>query len=124
MWRRLLPWAFLLLAAPIALGVLGAASTDACGELDGAFAGGVTTQRTEVLWGFVASTCETRDKSGAEVNKLTIVNWSGIVAAIGIAVGAWLTGATIAGRVRRRTGLVGIGISGAAVVGALWVFFV
>ena len=121
-WRRFLPWVFLLIASPIALGGLVAASTDACGDLPEAFAEDGTTERTEVL-GFVASTCEVRDSSGNMIAKLTIVNWSGIVAAIGICAGAWLAGATIAGRVRREAGLVGMGLAGVVVVGAVAVFF-
>ena len=103
-WHRLLPWAFLLLALPVALLILAETSSDACGELPGAFADDVTTERTEVLEGVVASTCQTRDVlSAEEVDSMTIVNWTGIIAAIGIGAIAWLAGALIVGRVRSAT---------------------
>lgn len=122
-WRRILPWALLLFVLPLATVLAVETSADACIELPGAFSEGVTTQRTEILAGVLASHCEVGNGFG-EIEERTIVNGSGIVAGLGLCAGAWLLGATIAGRIRRRSGLAGIGICAAAVAVAMAVFFV
>lgn len=115
------PQALLLVAVPVAALVAIEMSADACvrrPEALGPHGLRLVTERSQLLYGAISTQC--RISGGAAV---TLVNWSGIVAALGICVGAWLAGATIAGRIRPRVGLAGIGLSAAAVVGAMVVFF-
>jgi hypothetical protein len=118
----MLPWAFLLLALPVALLVIAETAPTACGELHGAFSDGVTTEQSETLGGFVASRCEVRNQEGV-TDGLTVVNWSGLIAAISLCAGAWLAGASLTGRVRPRIGIVGVGVSAALIAGALTAYF-
>ena len=120
---RLVPWIFLLLAAPVALWALVVSGPTACGEMEGAFRVGVTTESSTTLE-FLADHCTiTRNGDGA-VERLTIVNGSGILAAIAVLVGAWFLGALIGRRVTWRRGAAGLGLSAALMLVAMATFFV
>jgi len=94
----------------------------ACGEMPGAFAHGVTTTPFETLE-VLASHCEIERHSDGLTTKLTIVNWSGIVFAMGICVAAWFGGAAIGRVVDRRKCLVVAAVAGSAAFLALASFF-
>jgi hypothetical protein len=120
--RRAIPWLFLLVAAFPALVVLYETVGVACGEMPGAFDRGVTTTPSETLE-VVASHCEIERHSDGLTTKLTIVNWSGIVFAIGICVAAWFGGAAIGRVVDRRKCLLVVAVAGSAAFVALATFF-
>lgn len=108
---------------PIALRGLDASFQLACNELPGAFSSGVTTEQSDTL-AIVASHCETTRIADGLTTERTIVNWSGLVAAVALCLGAWLAGATIVGRIGRRMGGIGVALASVLIVGALALFFV
>ena len=121
--RGAIPWVCVLLALPVGLLVLYETAPVACNELPTAFSRGFHTEQSETLE-VVASHCETTRVVDRAASEKTIVNWSGLVFAIALWVGAWLVGAGLVHVVDRRRGLAGAALAGVVATGALVVFFV
>ena len=109
---------------PLALlGLAWSGPDSACNQIPSAFSRGVTTEQSETLEVLASHCAVTNNRTGAVMEK-TIVNWSGIVAAIALCAGAWLLGATIAGTIDRRRGVLGITLAAGVMLIALAAFFV
>lgn len=123
MWaQRIAPWALVALALLPALLMLGFAAPAACDELPDAFSRGVTTEHSDTLW-VVASHCETTSRATGTSASATVINWSGLVGATALLVGAWAAGAGAAGLIGSRPAVTVIGAAAAAGVVALAAFF-
>jgi hypothetical protein len=120
---RLVPWIILVLALPVALWALAVTGPTACGEMEGAFRHGVTTKSSTTLE-LLADHCTITRNSDGAVTRSTIVNWSGILAALAILVGAWFLGALIGRQISWQRGLAGIGLATAAMFVAMATFFI
>jgi hypothetical protein len=120
--RSALPWLLVLLSVPVAALVLDGTAALACDELQGAFSRGVLTAQSDTL-SVVASHCETTDLVDGSTIEKTVINWSGLITAAAILVGAWFLGAGLAGTANPRRALLGIIGAGAVSGVALVVFF-
>lgn len=112
--ERLLPWALLVLALPVALWAIGVTAPAACNELPDAFRDGGTTSYNGGVESFIVDHCERTESDGSR-DAVTIINWSGLSIALGLCAGAWFLGAALVGRVARRLGAGAIAVSAAAV---------
>jgi hypothetical protein len=106
----------------VALVGLEATAPVACDEVPTAFSHGVKTEQSTTL-DLVASSCEVTDRSTQVTVEKTVVNWSGLVAAIAGCAAAWLLGASLAGVVDRRRGLLRAAAGALVALGALVVLF-
>ena len=120
---RIVPWVFLLIAALAALWTLAVTGPTACGETQLAFNRDVTTKSSTTLE-FLADHCTIIWNSDGTIAKdTTIVNWSGILAALSLLAGGWYLGALIGSQVTWKRGLTGLGLASGAMLVALVTFF-
>lgn len=119
----MLPWVLSVLVLPVALYGIAVSAPTACDQLPTAFDKGVTTRQSNVAGGFIADRCETTRNADGAKRQVTVINWSGTIAAVALCLGAWLTGAVLAGRLQPRAGAIAVAASMAALVGAVVTFF-
>jgi hypothetical protein len=121
--KPLLPWLFLLGALGVSLMLINGTAPAACNEVPRAFTDGVQTEVGGDDLGLYSS-CRVTNAAGEVEDEETQVNWSGLLAALGLCVGAWCLGAIFVGRLDPRRGALILLASALLTAAALAAFFV
>jgi hypothetical protein len=120
--KRALPWLLLLGATAVSLVLINGTGPSTCGEVPRAFEENVRTEAGGDEFG-IYSSCKVINAAGTVVAEETDVNWSGVLAALGLCVGAWCLGAILVGRMAPGRGTALLVASSLVVLVALATFF-
>lgn len=103
--KRALPWLFLVGALAISLVLVNGTAPSACDRMPRAFDRGVQTDVAGDELGLYSS-CEVTDTVTGASEKVTQINWSGLIAALALCAAGWCFGALLGGVLDLRRGLI------------------
>jgi hypothetical protein len=104
LFKRALPWLFLVGALAVSSVIINGTAPSACDLTPRAFDRGVQTDVGGDDLGLYSS-CEVTDTATAVSEKVTQINWSGLIGALALCAAAWCLGALLGGVLDRRRGL-------------------